>query len=214
MKPHKHARGESTGYMIEEHGHQEWVTEYAPDKRVFDRTEHTPVVERRRRVDGWTADRQTKFLQALAETGSVTQAAEFAYISPRSAYRLRAHPAGKAFARAWDAALAMAAQKLTALAYDRAVYGGLRQVWRDGELVAQSRVPSDQMLMFLLRSLAPHQFGEVNAAERAATLARVQADWAPAMDAITDVAVSADLLDTNDYRPRQPLPEEKPTLRP
>jgi molybdenum-dependent DNA-binding transcriptional regulator ModE len=41
------------------------------------------------RHDGWTYDRQRKFLETLAETGSAVIAAEECKISPRSAYNLR-----------------------------------------------------------------------------------------------------------------------------
>lgn len=75
------------------------------------------------RKDGWTAGRQREFLAALADTGCVSVAAEAAGIRPRSAYRLRRHPAGAAFAKAWDEALMVAAGRLTAIAFERAVLG-------------------------------------------------------------------------------------------
>jgi hypothetical protein len=209
MRPHKHARGESTGYMRDHLGHEEWIDTTPPDPRVFDRSEPRAVVERRRRHDGWTAERQVTFLASLAETGSVALAAEAADITARSAYRLRCHPDGAAFARAWDAALATAATRLTAVAFERAVHGARREVWRGGELVAESRVPSDRLLMFLLRNLAPHLFGDrPDIAARAGTLARGQADFVPALAALTDMDAEADLLDPDDYRPRRPRQDE------
>ncbi|WP_375401911.1 hypothetical protein [uncultured Sphingomonas sp.] len=114
---------------------------------------------RRERQDGWTAHRQRIFIQALAETGSVTAAAAEAGITPRSAYRLRTHPDACAFAAAWDRALGVATGQLVALAFDRAVNGALRQKWRNGELVSETRAPSDRMLTFLLKQFDRKRFG-------------------------------------------------------
>ena len=70
----------------------------------------------RRRVDGWTADRQRDFIAALAETGCVSEACAEVGITPRSAYRLREHPKAAAFRTAWDHAQHLASARLTALA--------------------------------------------------------------------------------------------------
>ncbi|AOW24221.1 hypothetical protein AVM11_13185 [Sphingomonas melonis TY] len=67
----------------------------APREIVEDRL----TVELRRRHDGWTAERQRIFLNTLANTGRITEAAEMADITPRYAYRLRNHPQGAPFAR-------------------------------------------------------------------------------------------------------------------
>lgn len=116
-------------------------------------TADTPLVPVRPRHDGWTADRQRGFLTALAETGSVTEAAASVGFSARSAYRLRVHPDAGDFNAAWNEALGLAAGRLTALAFERATVGRVKQLWRDGELVATSREPSDKLLMFLLGML-------------------------------------------------------------
>jgi hypothetical protein len=57
------------------------------------------------RRDGWTAERQLRFLGALASTRSVTKAARAAGMSRESAYRLRKRKEGGLFAAAWDRAL-------------------------------------------------------------------------------------------------------------
>jgi len=54
-----------------------------------------------RRV-GWTAERQLRFLDALARTRSVVKAAAFAGMSRESAYRLRERKDGALFAALWD----------------------------------------------------------------------------------------------------------------
>ena len=58
------------------------------------------------RRDGWTPERQLRFLDALASTRSVVQAAAFAGMSRESAYRLRNRAGGALFAALWDRALA------------------------------------------------------------------------------------------------------------
>lgn len=117
----------------------------------------------RPRHDGWTADRQRRFLTTLAESGCVTAAAESVGLTPRSAYRLRAHPLGAAFAKAWDHAQLAASHRLLGIAFDRAIHGSARTVWKDGELVSETRVPSDRLLVFLLGKMMPHLFGPIPA---------------------------------------------------
>lgn len=69
----------------------------------------TPVL-RRGRVDGWTAERQRAFIEALAVTGSPGRAAAALGKSATGAIQLRSAPGGESFSAAWDRALAMAAQ--------------------------------------------------------------------------------------------------------
>jgi hypothetical protein len=57
------------------------------------------------RRDGWNPERQLRFLDTLASTGSVTRAARAAGMSRESAYRLRARADSALFAAAWDKAL-------------------------------------------------------------------------------------------------------------
>ncbi len=154
-----------------------------------------PATGLRHRHNGWTADRQRQFIATLANTGSVTEAARAAGIAVRSAYRLRHHPQGAAFARAWEAALMTAASRLTAVAFDRAITGAPRRLWRDGELVATTTVPSDRMLMFLLRHLQPRLFGadaDVRDGER------LRAGYGDAVAALADAPVDCDLLSAAD----------------
>ncbi len=161
-------------------------------------TPRLPAPAPRPRVDGWTADRQRRFIATLANTGSVAEAARAAGINARSAYRLRADPRGAAFARAWEAALMTAAGRLTAVAFDRAIIGSPRRLWRDGELVATQTVPSDQMLMFLLRHLQPRLFGadaDIRDGER------MRAGYGAAIKALADAPVECDLLDSAELLP-------------
>ena len=58
------------------------------------------------RSDGWTAERQLRFLDTLASTGNVGRAAASAGMSREGAYRLRNRPEGSLFALLWDRVLA------------------------------------------------------------------------------------------------------------
>jgi hypothetical protein len=112
--------------------------------------------ESRKRQAGWSAERQRLFLSNLAETGSVHLASSAARLAARSAYRLRAR--SPAFAAAWDVAQQLAVGRLSALAFDRAIHARNDQVWEEGHLVVEKRVPSDRMLMWLLARLDPRRF--------------------------------------------------------
>lgn len=74
---------------------------------------------KRIRRDGWTVDRQVKFIIALNKTRSVTRAAAAAGMSRESAYRLRERPGHSDFARAWDAAVANKGHKLSPESHNR-----------------------------------------------------------------------------------------------
>jgi hypothetical protein len=113
------------------------------------------------RHDGWTAERQRGFITALADSGCVSDACQAAGVSATSAYRLRRRPGAEAFDAAWEAALVIASQRLTTLAFERAVYGSTRQIWRDGKLVGEERKVSDRLLIFLLTHYDPMRYGDL-----------------------------------------------------
>ena len=129
-----------------------------PKSQTADTLAFTPATWRTRH-DGWSAERQRDFIEALADSGCVTQACRIAGIAPKSAYRLRRHPKGKDFAFAWDQALRCASARLVDIAIERAVHGSRRQYWRDGELIGESIIPSDALLMFMLARLDTGRFG-------------------------------------------------------
>jgi hypothetical protein len=54
------------------------------------------------RTDGWTPERQFRFLDELTRSRSVVKAAAFAGMSRESAYRLRDRKDGALFAALWD----------------------------------------------------------------------------------------------------------------
>jgi len=115
-----------------------------------------PLEDSRKRLAGWSADRQRLFLTELAETGSVHLAASAARLNARGAYRLRVR--SPAFARAWDMAQQLAVGRLSAIAFDRALNGRVEQIYREGELIAERRLPNDRLLTWLLARLDPKRF--------------------------------------------------------
>jgi hypothetical protein len=64
------------------------------------------------RADGWTAERQLRFLDALVHTRSVSRAAAAAGMSRESAYKLRDRREGALFGALWDRALACEAAEV------------------------------------------------------------------------------------------------------
>ena len=126
-----------------------------------------PALTRKSRA-GWSAERQRTFIEQLALTGCVGDAAALVGLSSSSAYRLRNRAGSESFARAWDCALGLACTRLTAVVFDRALHGRSERIYKDGELVAERKVPSDYLLTWLLSRLDPLQFGSPTAKALAA----------------------------------------------
>ena len=101
------------------------------------------------RHDGWTQARTQRFLDTLAHTGCVTDAARVAGMSDVGARRL--YKRFPAFAAAWDDALARAQKGLVAIAYQRAVEGKETIIYRRGEEYERRISPSDAMLGLLVK---------------------------------------------------------------
>jgi len=142
-----------------------------------------------RRVGGWSAPRQRMYIETLAETGSVHLSARAAGLSARSAYALRVR--SPAFSAAWDTAQQLAVGRLSALAFDRAIHGRVDQIYREGELVGERRVPSERLLMWLLSRLDPRRFAlpwERDKDSAADPQADAQAAFPALLDGLTDVA--------------------------
>jgi hypothetical protein len=143
----------------------------------------------RKRLTGWSAERQRVFLVNLAETGSVHLACAAARLSARSAYGLRAR--SPAFAAAWDTADQLAVGRLSAIAFDRAIHGRTEQVWQDGILVSEKRVPSDKLLTWLLARLDPKRFAapwELRGDRSADPQAEARESFPALLDGLSDTA--------------------------
>jgi len=156
--------------------------------------EFDPVVLRDR-SDGWTPRKQREFIEALADTGLVREAAARVGMTAQSASRLRRRADARAFDIAWDAALRQGARRLHAIAWERAIEGTVKGHYYHGELQSEERVFDNRLLLYLLGktegSLAPEK-----------ETARVLADWDGWMA----------MIERGD--PPPPLPEPEPESEP
>jgi len=93
------------------------------------------------------------FIEFLARTGSVSQAAETAGLGRTQLYeRRRTH---KRFAEAWTKALSLGVDSLHDKAMQRALEGEERHIVRQGELVGTERRFNDGLMKFLLKAHRP-----------------------------------------------------------
>jgi hypothetical protein len=112
------------------------------------------------RADGWTLERQRHFIETLAATASISEAARFVGMSRQGAHKLyRRDPA---FRAAWDEALKAAVGVLAATAFDRAVNGTEEQVWYKGRMVGFREKHHDRLLMYLLRVRDPLNYAPLD----------------------------------------------------
>jgi hypothetical protein len=131
-----------------------------PLTRNYDPAEYRWVpVRRRPRYDGWTEEKQRRFIEVLADTGLVGHAAKEVGMTRASAYRLRRAAHGGAFARAWDRARELAGAVIEDIAFERAIEGVEVETYTStGELKESRIVYNDRLLAFLLRHLKPEVY--------------------------------------------------------
>ncbi|WP_326524180.1 hypothetical protein [Sphingomonas sp.] len=103
------------------------MTDQPPDPPLDEAPDSpfTPVPVIRARHDGWSPERQRRFIAALAHTACVSAAARAVGSTRTSAYRLRARPDAEGFAAAWDAALSDARARRFDALFERATVGVL-----------------------------------------------------------------------------------------
>lgn len=142
----------------------------------------TPVPRQYERCDGWTEDRQRRFISALADTGSVAAAGKAVNMSTVGAYHLRRQPGAESFRAAWQAAIDLGVQRIEDVAMDRALNGVDVPVYSYGKLVGTRTTYNDRLLMFMLRNRAPERFADGRAAKGPDAigkmeLARLKKQW-------------------------------------
>ncbi|QYJ08565.1 hypothetical protein KUV82_09245 [Qipengyuania flava] len=120
----------------------------------------TPVPRQKDRSNGWKPQVQRAFIEALADTGSVTAACRAVRRSTHGAYHLRRQPGAEEFAAAWEAAVDLGMRRIEDTAMDRALNGVEVPVYSYGKLVGTRTVHNDRLLMFMLRNRAPERFAE------------------------------------------------------
>ena len=122
-----------------------------PDIAMSDTAVSSPeALALARRHDGVTPERQRIFVQVLAATGSVAEAARQAGASRQAFYAHRTRDEGRDFQEAWNQALALSTQRLCDAAYERAINGVEEPIFHKGELVGTRRVYNDKLLMMLI----------------------------------------------------------------
>lgn len=129
----------------------------------------------RQRHDGWNASRVQRFLDTLAHTGCVSDAARVAGMSAMAARR--AQKKYPAFAAAWDDALERSRQGLIAIAWQRAVEGRETVIIRKGEEYERRIQPSDAILSLLLKRGDMSGDRLAREADRILTLEEWKAGW-------------------------------------
>ena len=103
----------------------------------------------RNRASGWTVERQTLFLAALAESGSAERAAVDVGMSASTAYRLRKQQRGADFATAWDTVLSIRAARLTEELLARA-NPPPRLLYFRGRVIGEKVAVSNRLLLAML----------------------------------------------------------------
>lgn len=141
----------------------------------------TPVPRIKDRSNGWKPEVQQRFIEALAETGSVAAACKRLGRANVGAYLLRRHPEAASFRAAWDAALELGVRRIEDEAMDRALYGVEEVVIQNGETVLKRRRYNERLVMFMLRNRAPERFSDGGAMGLSAVdkmrLKRLKAQW-------------------------------------
>lgn len=125
-------------------------------------TDFIPVP--RKTLRGWTADRQRRFIAALAATGSVAIAAQHVEMTREGAYLLRAAKGAEGFAAAWDAAIREGIRALKAVAFDRAINGEPLPIYYQGAQVGERRQFHNSLLLRLLTHYDPQPSGQPKSA--------------------------------------------------
>ena len=83
-------------------------------------------VPTRARADGWTPERQRRFIAQLARTGIVAVAAREVGMGQTSAYNLRRRKGAESFAAAWDDALDEGRLRAFDVAMSAALHGTMK----------------------------------------------------------------------------------------
>ena len=100
----------------------------------------------------WTPELERSFVEALADTGSVTEACKFVSMSRRAAYDQKRRGSGLAFRIGWDAAVLLARDVVADELLDRALAGQWTETIKDPETGKTQRFAQDRRLGLALLS--------------------------------------------------------------
>lgn len=157
-----------------------------PDGSLFDIAEcHGLTPGERPRCDGWTADRQRRFLIALSRGLTVDRACAIVEMSRTAAYTFRASARGSAFALGWEAAQIRARDVLADELMDRALNGVREQVITDdGRITTRKR--HDNRLAWNLLTRLDRACDPTKAAPRAHAAALAAQDFEHYLDVLEE----------------------------
>jgi hypothetical protein len=116
--------------------------------------------EPRARHNGWNRDKMARFIEFLAETGSVSQAADMVGMSRQAAYMLRSRMIGQPFDVAWEGALEFGIQQLAHQLLDRSLNGVPMPVFYKGEIVGERRVFNERVSLMIIQNM--DKFGRLH----------------------------------------------------
>lgn len=157
-----------------------------PDGSPFDIAEcHGLTPGERPRCDGWTADRQRRFLIALSRGLTVERACAIVEMSRTAAYTFRASARGAAFALGWEAAQIRARDILADELMERALNGVREQVIADdGRITTRKR--HDNRLAWNLLTRLDRACDPAKAAPRAHAAALAAEDFEHYLDVLEE----------------------------
>ncbi|WP_423603855.1 hypothetical protein [Sphingomonas sp. MS122] len=149
-----------------------------------------PGVPDTTRYDGWTADKQKRFLVALSRGHNVGQACAIVGMSRQSAYALRTAARGAAFRLGWDAALLHARDALADELMDRA-FNGVRESVTTDDGRTTTRHRHDNALAFRMLNRLDKRADAACTDANAAAVRLAAADFEQLLDLIAQEAAPA-----------------------
>lgn len=161
------------------------------------RLSFTPVPRRAKRWNGLTPLKQQTFIQNLADSGSVTMAANSIGTSTSAMYNLRRGEGAESFAAAWEAAIEIGARRVLDTLIEHAIHGTPETIIQGGQIVAERRRFNHRAMMWIVSQRFPEQYGsatglmEMNGMSHA--MRKLKAKWEEEYKAKYDAALSADM---------------------
>lgn len=129
-------------------------TSWNPDPLL----DFAPVPRKNTVIRGWTPRKQRAFIAALRETGSVRLATQAAGMGYEGVYKLRHAPGAEEFARAWDMAVCIGAERVRDVLIDHSVHGIPERVVIGKDKVVERRRFNHRSMMWLLQHHLPDQY--------------------------------------------------------
>lgn len=123
------------------------------------RLHFTPVPREAKRWNGLTDLKQRTFIQLLADSGSVTMAANAIGTSTSAMYSLRRSEGSESFAAAWEAAIDIGARRVLDTLVEHAIHGTPETIIQGGEVVAERRKYNHRAMMWIVSQRFPEQYG-------------------------------------------------------